>query len=351
MFQLDGIPLMVDTADDLTLPPNILELVSKLEGSEHPLVSTIAEKLAKPTIIQDWELLILLVSKSFGQSSSIKDLTSVLDSQRIMAKVVVKMLIQYHLHQAVVNLQPLQNAGNDLETENALVVGNKIAVLAGDLMLAQAFRNLSDLRNPEIQELIALACRDMIESHFLGRRDKAKNPLPVSPVKRSAPKKENDSELEGNPEKEWTLHHTLATGSLLGKCCQGALILAGHPKKLQTQGNLLGKHLALAWKAADDIASFSNFAKNENSKFDLIAAPLLFHLQHEPSLYEEIEKEQAIDYVKLYKAVNEGPGLEQTRRLQDTHRQAAMAIVDKLEPSNAREVLQDLVMATRNLHV
>ncbi|XP_055611983.1 all trans-polyprenyl-diphosphate synthase PDSS2-like [Uranotaenia lowii] len=349
MFQVDGIPSTIDTKDTLTLPTNILKLLSKLEGSGHPLVRTISDKLIKHTVIQDWELLVFLVSKSFGQSSSIKNSSNVLESQRIIAKVAVKMFFQYHLHQAVVNLQPLNNAGNDLEADNALVVGNKVAILAGDLMLAQAFQNLSDLKNPEIQELIALACRDMTESHFIGRRDEANNPLPLNPVKKNSTKKDFYSDLAGNPEKEWTLHHTLATGSLLGKCFQGALILAEHPKMIQNQGNLLGWHLALAWKAADDIASILNFTKSEDSKFDLIAAPFLFHLQHEPNLYKEIEEGQAIDYVKLHKQVSKGPGLKQTRQLQKKHRLAALAIVAELQPSDAREVLQDLVMATQNL--
>lgn len=45
---------------------------------------------------------------------------------------------------------------------------------------------------------------------------------------------------------EWTKRNVLLAGSLLGKTCQGALILAGHDEQLQKQGFLFGKHLSLA---------------------------------------------------------------------------------------------------------
>lgn len=77
------------------------------------------------------------------------------------------------------------------------------------------------------------------------------------------------------------------SGSLLGKSCQGTLKLAGHPEELQQKGYLFGKHLALAWQACLDREPFS---QGSAGPFSLITAPVLFALQHDPSLYSLIEK-------------------------------------------------------------
>lgn len=45
-------------------------------------------------------------------------------------------------------------------------------------------------------------------------------------------------------------------GSLLGKSCQGALKLAGHPPEMQRHAYLFGRHLALAWQACIDLEPF-----------------------------------------------------------------------------------------------
>lgn len=75
-------------------------------------------------------------------------------------------------------------------------------------------------------------------------------------------------------------------GSLLGKSCQGTLKLAGHSEDLQQKGYLFGKHLALAWQACLDREPFS---PGSSGQFSLVSAPVLFGLQHDPSLYSLIE--------------------------------------------------------------
>jgi len=111
-------------------------------------------------------------------------------------------------------------------------------------------------------ELISSALRDLSEAEFLGRRDSQNNPLP-SPFE---PLDQNldSSRLRFNPLQpsellrgdmpltpalcDWTRRNILSAGSLLGKSCQGALLLAGHSEQWQKQGFLFGKHLSLAWQ-------------------------------------------------------------------------------------------------------
>jgi len=111
-------------------------------------------------------------------------------------------------------------------------------------------------------ELISSALRDLSEAEFVGRRDSQNNPLPspFEPLDRnlgSARLRFNPLQPSGKVRgdmpltpalRDWTRRNVLSAGSLLGKSCQGALLLAGHGEQLQKQGFLFGKHLSLAWQ-------------------------------------------------------------------------------------------------------
>ncbi|XP_055609438.1 all trans-polyprenyl-diphosphate synthase PDSS2-like [Uranotaenia lowii] len=357
---------------------NVALHLRKLVGSNHPLLKT-----AKVLIyngknnMQAWGLIVLLISKAAGHAPSIPDLeqdksAGVLHSQRALAEVTEMIRTSHLVHQGLVNLQPLANAGNELSGESEMIFGNKIALLSGDYLLGNACLQLAGLRNQELIELIASALRDLAESNFIGDRDQQNNPLPSQPIQR---KERVDEQLDctdlgfgdledniqpmriqdvlGNPEKEWSLRHILGAGSLLGKSCQGALILAGQPVKLQKQGYLFGKHLSLAWQACIDLEPFTSPKLPPGTRFSLISAPVLFHLEHDHSLYEEIkegrESVDNIDYVKLHSVIMKGPGPEKTRKLQKKHSLAAMAVLNELAPSDARTALQNIILAMQDL--
>lgn len=122
------------------------------------------------------------------------------------------------------------------------------------------------------------AVRDLAEAEFVGRRDNQNNPLPSIP-----PENRKDYAV-----KEWTLRNVLSAGALLGKSCKGTLKLAGHSNEIQEQGYNFGKHLALAWQACLDLAPFNT--KDQNITFSLCSAPIMFHIEHDPSILMEIDK-------------------------------------------------------------
>lgn len=211
------------------------------------------------------------------------------------------------------------------------------------------------------------AFRDMAESNFIGDRDIQNNPLPGDPMKRSddhysveeIPTDRIDNkkpfslkDVMGSPENEWTLRHTLSEGTLLGKSCQSALLLAKQPEELQKQAYFFGKHLSLAWQACIDLEPFRMQELPSESKLSLISAPVLFHLEHDPTLYEEIKKGfesvNNINYQKLHKAILEGPGIEKTKELQSKHTLHAMTELYKFQPSDARTALENIIMAMQD---
>lgn len=208
------------------------------------------------------------------------------------------------------------------------------------------------------------AFRDMADSHFIGDRDVQNNPLPADPRKKAANVLDVDEvpldridnrkpfslkDVLGSPEDEWTLRHTLAEGTLLGKSCQSALLLAKQPEEMQKRAYFFGKHLSLAWQACMDLEPFRLQELPGDHKISLISAPVLFHLEWDPSLYEEIKKGSEsinnINYQKLHKAILSGPGYEKTKELQSKHTMHAMTELYRFPRSDARTALENIIMA------
>lgn len=234
----------------------------------------------------------------------------------------------------------------------------------------------SSARNQQLVELISSAVRDLAEAEFVGDRDEQNNPLPSKPLPAHEqavkyaqytalqaeqqqhfdnlkPVQPND--VMGLPEPEWEMRHMLGTGSLLAKSCQGTMILAGHPAKVQQCGYEFGKSLALAWQARLDLEPFvggDDIAVGQS--FSLVSAPVIYHLESAPAAYAEIQQKgritvENVDYVQLHRAIRSGPGPEKTRGLLRKHSLAAMKCLNQMAPSEARTALQNIILAMQDI--
>lgn len=210
------------------------------------------------------------------------------------------------------------------------------------------------------------AARDISDSHFIGDRDIQNNPLPTDPMKKREEKINvplnsdvqvdevdnrkpfNLKDVMGSPESEWTLRHTLSNGTLLGKSCQSALLLAKQKEDLQRHAYFFGKHLALAWQASIDLEPYKTDLPLGH-KLSLVSAPILFHLEHDASIYDEIKKGidsvDDVNFYKIHKIVQKGPGLERTKALQSKHTLLAMTELYKFPKSDARSALENIILA------
>ncbi|XP_037933320.1 all trans-polyprenyl-diphosphate synthase PDSS2 [Teleopsis dalmanni] len=351
---------------------NVALHLRKLVGSNHPLLKTAKHLLYNgKNTMQAWGLIVLLISKAAGHAPTIPDMeqdksAGVLHSQRALAEVTEMIRISHLVHNSLVNLQRSSEAGKDTATYEDMTFGNKIGLLTGDYLLGHSSAELANLRNQELVELISSAVRDFSESEFIGERDEQNNPLPSKPDTKaknsdvSVDFNENDamqpmdiSKVMGIPEKEWECRNILNAGSLLGKSCQGSLKLAGQSEEMQKQAYRFGKHLSLAWQACLDAELFQSNTLPLDTTFSLVSAPVLFHLEYDPTLYEEIEKGKIsvenIDYVKVHQKVLSGPGLEKTKELQRKHTTAAMRVLESFPPSDARTALENIILAMQDL--
>ncbi|XP_063699026.1 all trans-polyprenyl-diphosphate synthase PDSS2-like [Culicoides brevitarsis] len=348
---------------------NIALHLRQLIGSNHPLLKTAKSLIysGKSHNMQTYGLIVLLLSKTAGTATAVNEedrSAGVLHSQRALAEVTEMLRISHMIHQGLLNLQTLEDHGNELTSNSDQIFGNKVAVLGGDKYLAKAFAELAKLRNQDLNMLIATAFRDMSESNFIGDRDEQNFPLPSDPKSYKPVNLEADSMDEdnlkpmnmqgvmGNPEKEWAVRHILSAGSLLGKSCQGALKLAGFGDDLQKQGYIFGKNLALAWQACIDLEPFKCKNLPSGAQFSLVSAPVLFHLEYDPQIYEEIQKGKTsvdnINFELIHSEVLKGPGVEKTKNLIQKHNKIALEKLLLFPDSDARRALEKIIVAKQD---
>lgn len=221
--------------------------------------------------------------------------------------------------------------------------------------------------------MISSVIRDHAESDFIGDRDEQNNPLPTEPGKRppnALTFEEMEQEIDqfsggdvlkpipkdrfmASAHGEWILRNFLSSGSLLGRGCQGSLVLAQLSKHAQRNAFRLGLHISLAWQACHDLDPFETRSWREGDSFSLVSAPVLLHLEFDPTLYNEIKKGYVhvdnVDYERIHQKIINGPAVELTHHLLRRHILAALQILNKYPNTDARAALQNIIMAMQEI--
>uniref|UniRef100_A0A5F5PJ24 Decaprenyl diphosphate synthase subunit 2 n=1 Tax=Equus caballus TaxID=9796 RepID=A0A5F5PJ24_HORSE len=130
---------------------NIAMQVRKLVGTQHPLLTT-ARGLVYDSRhnLQLRGLVVLLISKAAGPSSmkascqNYDMVSGIYSCQRSLAEITELIHTALLVHRGIVNLNELQSSDGPLKD---MQFGNKIAILSGDFLLANACNGLALLQN------------------------------------------------------------------------------------------------------------------------------------------------------------------------------------------------------------
>lgn len=82
--------------------------------------------------------------------------------QRNLAEITELIFAANLIHRGILNAEDMQN-----DQRRNLTLGNKMSVLGGDYLLANASMALAKLKNPKVVNDIAQAIADMTESEFV----------------------------------------------------------------------------------------------------------------------------------------------------------------------------------------
>eukprot|EP00546_Thalassionema_frauenfeldii_P001688 CAMPEP_0178932598 /NCGR_PEP_ID=MMETSP0786-20121207/22727_1 /TAXON_ID=186022 /ORGANISM="Thalassionema frauenfeldii, Strain CCMP 1798" /LENGTH=513 /DNA_ID=CAMNT_0020609949 /DNA_START=41 /DNA_END=1582 /DNA_ORIENTATION=- len=212
---------------------------------------------------------------------------------------------------------------------------NKVAVLAGDYLLARASVLLARLENTAVVQIMATALESLVAGEIMQLKSPPKTLLEMETYLRKSYYK---------------------TASLIAYACRSTALLGGHSyaSNVATACEEFGFHLGLAYQLQDDILDFTAAAnvlgKPALADMDLglSTAPILYAAQEFPKLRplvmrrfkEKGDKELALE--TLYKS---DTAMEKAKNLAKFHAQRAIDALLRLPQSESRDALVRLTHA------
>lgn len=206
---------------------------------------------------------------------------------------------------------------------------NKVAVLAGDYLLARASVLLARLENTAVVQIMATALESLVAGEIMQLKSPPKSLL----------------EMESYLRKSY-----YKTASLICYACRSTALLGGHAygSTVATACEEFGFHLGLAYQIQDDILDFTAAAsvlgKPALADMDLglSTAPILYAAQEDRKLRplimrrfkEKGDKQQALE--ALYKS---DTAMQKATDLAQYHAQKAIDALVRLPQSESRDAL------------
>lgn len=216
---------------------------------------------------------------------------------------------------------------DDAQTRRGVVslnttMGNKVAILAGDFLLARASVSLAALRNTEIVELLSQVLEHLVSGEIM--------------------------QMTASEDKLLDLEHYLAktyckTASLMANSSRAIAVLAGAGPQVSELAWNYGRHLGLAFQVVDDVldltASSSILGKPalNDLKSGLATAPVLFAVQEQPALKPLILRRfrESGDVQAAMSLIEQSSGIQRAKELAAHHCNMAADMIRRLPPAQS----------------
>ncbi|KAI8989594.1 isoprenoid synthase domain-containing protein [Pilobolus umbonatus] len=309
--------------------------ITSLLGSGHPFIHTMGKHYLEGDTNRIRPLLVLLMAKATSiapkspdyhvyETDDVVNYTSVdipiLATQRRLAEISEMIYTSSLMHYDILDTEQQQILAKNTG------FGNKLAVLAGDFLLARASLALAQLKNAECIELIATCIANLVEGEFMQLR--------------------NESTMDSSKAFEYYLEKIYKkTGSLIAQSCKASSVLGGGTGEVTQIAYNYGRHLGLAFQLVTDIDMFvKSVAKMDKNMAGWISAPVLLAWKEVPELGPIIERQlsEQGDMEKVRALVYKSNGLKKTLELINEHTVSAINEIKKLPPSDAQSALIQL---------
>ncbi|XP_057449573.1 solanesyl diphosphate synthase 3, chloroplastic/mitochondrial-like isoform X2 [Lotus japonicus] len=203
------------------------------------------------------------------------------------------------------------------------VMGNKLAVLAGDFLLSRACVALASLKNTEVVSLLAKVVEHLVTGETMQMSTTS------------------DQSMEYYMQKTY-----YKTASLISNSCKAIAILAGQTADVAMLAFDYGKNLGLAFQLIDDVLDFTGTSASlgkgslSDIRHGIVTAPILFAMEEFPQLRtvvdEGFDNPENVDIALEY--LGKSRGIQRTRELAIKHADLAAAAIDSLPESDDGEV-------------
>ncbi|KAL3810758.1 hypothetical protein ACHAXA_011003 [Cyclostephanos tholiformis] len=216
---------------------------------------------------------------------------------------------------------------------------NKVAVLAGDYLLARASVLLARLENTAVVQIMATALESLVAGEIMQLKSSPEELLQIQSYLRKSYYK---------------------TASLICYACRSTALLGGHAygSTVATACEEFGFHMGLAFQIQDDILDFTTAADIMGKptladiSLGLSTAPILYAAQEFPHIQPLVKrrfKEKGDKQTALEALYRSKTAMDKARRLAEFHAQKAVDSLLRLPQSEARDGLLRLtyVVITR----
>jgi len=341
-------------ADPFELSKPDLSYLSKsiredLLGTDHPVLNTAASYFFESSAAgkQVRPMMVLLLSRALAEShanSGISDrklvgdtvLTAPVswqrqdlpDAQRRLAEISEIIHTASLFHDDVIDEADTRRGVPSVHS----IFGNKVAILAGDYLLARASICLARLRDPEVIETMSTIIEHLVRGEIMQLRGIPKE-------------KRTETRLTYYLRKNY-----YKTASLMANSCKSVALLGNYPRDSVMASYKFGKHLGVAFQMMDDVLDFegdiSQLGKPALSdlKAGIATAPVLFACEQFPQLDALIERKfsEEGDVEQAKGLVFESSGIERAKEAARVHAEMAMDSVMTLGYSKYRDALVHL---------
>ncbi len=241
------------------------------------------------------------------------------------------------LHDDVVDISSLRRGRPTANAE----FGNAPSILVGDFLYTRAFQLMVQLEDMEILRHMADTTNTIAEGEVL-QLVRAGNP--------------------DTTEAQYLEVITRKTAILFAAACRGAAILSGSPAATVESLHRFGLDLGIAFQMIDDLLDYAGdpATMGKNVGDDLtegkVTLPLIHVLREgnnaQRALVRDAVLERSSDNIDaVIEAVQACGGLDHTRAAAGTYREGALACLDALPTSAARDALAELAqLATDRDH-
>eukprot|EP00934_Nitzschia_sp_Nitz4_P003292 Nitzschia sp. Nitz4//scaffold73_size107353//30756//34545//NITZ4_004311-RA/size107353-processed-gene-0.20-mRNA-1//-1//CDS//3329557449//3282//frame0 len=205
----------------------------------------------------------------------------------------------------------------------------KVAVLAGDFLLARASLFLGRLDNTEVVQVMAQALEALVSGEIMQQTKSPESLLAME---------------------SYIIKSYHKTASLIAHACRSTALLAGHESNstVTQQCDEIGFHMGLAYQIQDDILDLTQSSKDlgkpalVDMSLGLGTAPILYAAQEDSSLAPLIARRfrEPGDVQAAWEALQRRPtAMYKARVLACFHAQKAVDALYKLPPSDERDAL------------
>lgn len=302
-------------ADLHILADNLKQLV----GNDHPILSLAAEHLFGAGGKRIRPAIVLLVSRA----TMLQD--DITPRHRRLAEITEMIHTASLVHDDVVDESETRRG---VDTVHSLF-GNRVAVLAGDFLFAQASWYLANLDNLDVVKLLSQVIMDLATGEILQGVNRFQVDISM------------DTYLQKTYYK---------TATLFANSSKAAGVLSEVSEETAETLYEYGRNLGLAFQIVDDIFDFTSSADTlgkpagSDLKDGHLTAPVIYALEEKPELKTLIseEFEQSGDLDKALMLIEDTKGIERSRDLARKHAKLAVEHIGQLPSSPTRQTLIDM---------